>query len=216
MIQFRRGSTKAWKDKKTPILAAGQPGYDKEKHIIKVGDGEKSWEDLPSACGLDAKEILSSEADAKKDKTDTLFTYGEAAPDKNTAGQVYLQYYDSEPEADYIVSSGINKGWTYQKWKSGMARCCGTFDLTTTIQSIVSDSLYQSDSVLSEIAYPFTFNEIPSESASLRSPGTLVWLGAAKKMNTETHSATYSIISPDKAINTTTYKVTLQVEGFWR
>ena len=216
MIQFRRGSTKAWKDKKTPTLAAGQPGYDKEKHIIKVGDGKSSWEELPSASGLDAKEILYSEADAKKEKLDTLFTYGEAAPNKNTIGQVYLQHYESEPEADYVISSGVNKGWTYQKWKSGIARCWGTFELTTNIQSSLDNGLYQSSSNLSEITYPFSFIDVPSESASLQSPGTLVWLSAVKKMNTEKHSAIYSVISPDKAVNTAVYKITLQIEGFWR
>ena len=50
MIQFRRGTTKSWKETKIK-LAAGQPGYDKEKHQLKIGDGEHYWADLPSIGG---------------------------------------------------------------------------------------------------------------------------------------------------------------------
>ena len=92
MIQIRRGSTKSWQSTKTK-LAAGQPGYDKEKHKIKVGDGEKSWSDLPYASGLFKEEIIDSEANAKAKKSkdaenSTLITYGTAAPSEDTIGQI--------------------------------------------------------------------------------------------------------------------------------
>jgi hypothetical protein len=35
MIQFKRGKTSSWYSQKTP-LAEGQPGYDKDKHKIKI------------------------------------------------------------------------------------------------------------------------------------------------------------------------------------
>ena len=112
MIQFKRGKTANWRKTKQP-LAAGQPGYDKDKHKIKIGDGESDWQELPYASGLFREEIISSEEEAKKTHNPILsalgidespiFTYGEEFPDENTIGQVYLQHYDAEPEVDYIV-----------------------------------------------------------------------------------------------------------------
>jgi len=219
MIQFRRGTTKNWRNTKTK-LASGQPGYDKDKHKIKVGDGEKIWSDLPYVGGLSAEEILNSEKAAKsrynKDKEDiTLITYGTEAPDKNTVGQVYLQQYEAEPETDYIVSSGISDIWTYQKWKSGVAKCWGTLSLTTNIQNAFEGMELFHDSKMKSVKYPFTFKDIPSETATLQSPGAIAWL-ANKSKNTNSTSGVYTIISPDKQSTNAVYNISLQVEGSWR
>lgn len=221
MIQFKRGSKKSWLRLKKP-LAAGQPGYDKDSHKIKIGNGKDLWAALPYASGLSAEEILNKESEARKklalDKEDvTLITYGTEAPNKNTVGQLYLQYYDASPQADYVVSAGINRGWTYQKWNSGIARCSGTFELTTAVQSAIgSSSFYQNNTAFKKVDYPFTFKSIPNESATVRSPGNLVWLASAKGLNSTKQTALYSIISSDKLSNAATYSITIQVEGFWK
>lgn len=219
MIQFRRGTTKSWRNTKIK-LASGQPGYDKNKHKIKVGDGEKTWAELPYASGLSAEEILCSEKDAKsRNKADaedkTLITYGTEAPDKNTIGQLYLQQYDTEPEVDYVVSSGINGIWTYQKWKSGIAKCWGTLILTTNIQNTFEGIELFYDNKMKSIKYPLTFKDIPSETATLQSPGAIAWL-ASKSKNTVSASGVYTIISPDEQLMNAVYSISLQVEGSWR
>ena len=219
MIQFKRGTTKSWRSAKVK-LAAGQPGYDKEKHKIKVGDGKTIWADLPYASGLSAKEVLDSEKDAKnRNKADTedktLITYGTEIPDENTVGQLYLQQYDAEPEADYVVNSGIDGIWTYQKWESGIAKCWGTIDLTTSIQNAFDGSTLFHDNKMKTVKYPFTFKEIPSETATLQSPGGIVWL-ANKAKNTKSTCGTYVLISPDKHSTSANYNISLLVEGFWR
>jgi hypothetical protein len=230
MIQFKRGKTDSWKKQKKP-LAAGQPGYDKDKHKIKIGDGESSWSELPYASGLSNDEILSSEKEAKVRRaaasllnplaaildSPAVITYGTDSPDENTIGQLYLQYYDAEPETDYIVASGIDRGWTYQKWKSGIAKCWITFKFTTTIQTAIGDNLlYQSSTTMPKIAYPFTFKEPPCEMATVQSPSSFVWLATSKGLNTAKQSTSYSIISPDKTTNSANYNITLEVTGFWK
>lgn len=222
MIQIKRGLKPNWLKLKKP-LSAGQPGYDKERHKIKIGDGDTLWEQLPYASGLFDYEILNDEAVAKErhllDNEDTtLITYGVESPDENTIGKLYLQHYDAEPEVDYVISFGVNKGWTYQKWKSGIATCYGTFDFTTTVQTPVGDSLlYQSSSAMNAIEYPFKFVDVPSESVSVASPGGhLVWLAATKNLNTSDASAVYSLISPDKLTDSATYRITLRAEGRFR
>ena len=217
MIQFKRGKTTTWKDQK---LASGQPGYDKDKHKIKIGDGETFWPELPYASGLFAEEILNSEAQAKirqnADPEDiTLITYGTATPNSSTVGQLYLQQYDAEPEVDYVVSSGIDGIWTYQKWKSGIAKCWGTVVLTTNIQNAFEGIELFHDSKMKSVKYPLTFTDVPSETATLQSPGAIAWL-ASKSKNTTSTSGVYIIISPDKQSTNAIYNISLQVEGSWR
>ena len=219
MIQFRRGTTKSWRSTKIK-LASGQPGYDKNKHKIKIGDGEKLWSELPYASGLRAEEILSSEKAAKDrfkaDSEDkTIITYGTEAPDKNTVGQLYLQQYDSDPEVDYIISSGIDGIWTYQKWKSGIAKCWGTVSLTTDIKNAFEGIELFHDNKMKSVKYPLTFKNVPCETSTLQSPGGVAWL-ASKTKNTESSSGVYVIISPDKQLTNAVYNISLQVEGFWK
>lgn len=234
MIQLKRGSTSSWKGQTKP-LADGQPGYDRERHKLKIGDGKSAWEKLPDASGLRMEEILESEdtarskaaskaafnplgtliAKALKLEDRPVFTYGKADPDEETIGQVYLQQYESEPELDYIVDKGVSRGWYYQKWHSGFAKCSGTFEISTGIQSAFEQaSLYQGNSALQAKNYPFTFLETPTEVASLMSPGNIVWL-AGKTVNTTAATGTYVLISPDSK-QTATYKIHFEVSGFWR
>lgn len=217
MIKFRRGSTKSWRGTKIK-LEPGQPGYDKNKHKIKVGDGEKLWPDLPYASGLFAEEILSSEADAQanRDKDDkfaaNIITYGTKAPDENTLGQIYLQQID-EPEVDYVIESGTDGIWMYQKWKSGIARCWRNYSFTTTVLEHLE--LFCRSTTTNSIKYPLKFAYIPTETATLQSSGGQVLL-ANSSANTTESSGTYAIISLAGEIANADYRISIQVEGFWR
>jgi hypothetical protein len=223
MIQFRRGSTKSWRSAKVK-LAAGQPGYDKDKHKIKIGDGVKQWQELPYATGLFAEEILDSEDNAKtkkaKDEEDlTLITYGEEPPTygaetltENTVGLVYLQQID-EPEVDYVIASGTSGIWTYQKWKSGIAKCWGNYSFTTTVQGQLE--LFYQSATAGSIKYPFTFIYVPTETATIQSSGGQVLL-ANSGANTKATSGAYTIISLAGEITDADYRISMQVEGFWR
>lgn len=215
MIQFKRGTTKSWRG---AILAPGQPGYDKDKHKLKVGDGKKLWSDLPYTSGLSAEEILSSEVDANanrdiEDKFATnIITYGTEAPNENTIGQIYLQQVD-EPEVDYVVESGTNGIWTYQKWKSGIAKCWCNYSFKTTAQEHF-ELFYRSLPIGTK--YPFTFKEIPTETVTLQSSSEQPVILANAAANTTKNTGSYTIISLITALDEATYRISIQVEGFWR
>jgi hypothetical protein len=232
MIQFKRGKTSSWQNAK-PLLD-GQPGYDKDRHKLKIGDGIHTWDELPDASGLTLGEILESEAEAKvkakakaalnplstliskllsKDDRPVI-TYGTETPDDETIGQLYLQYYDSEPETDYVVESGITDIWKYRKWRSGLAECTGTLEIAVTVQEPLG-ALYCNSNVAKNISYPFAFKEIPTENASICSPSGVIWL-ANNGLNTASSSAAYSILSTDSHANQAIYKICLSVSGFWR
>lgn len=244
MIQIKRGKTSSWKKQKQP-LADGQPGYDKETHRLKIGDGKSSWDELPNAGGMSADDILCSETEAKtkakkikasnpisaigsvllnkllKDDKPVI-TYGTEAPDKDTVGSIYLQQYDADPETDYIVESGGVKGsdgggggWSYKKYESGLASCSITFEVKTSIQTAVG-SLYKNSSNIDRLTYPITFKEPPSEVATVQSDNTLTWLASAKGANTVNKTAQYNIISATKNTSNATYKVSIRVDGYWK
>jgi hypothetical protein len=219
MIQIRRGEKENWIKVKEP-LAAGQPGFDKKRHKIKIGNGKDTWDKLNYATGLFDYEILNKESTAKDrykaDNEDiTVITYGTESPDEDTIGQIYLQYYDAEPEVDYLICSASDKLWYYQKWKSGIAKCWGSYIVTASIQNeFEGTSLYHENTDLKQINYPIEFIDVPSEVASIQSKGGIVWL-ANKGLNTETTTGLYSIISADKLTNAE-YKINFEVSGRWR
>lgn len=231
MIQFKRGNTANWQSQTEP-LASGQPGYDKDRKKIKIGDGKNLWSALPDASGLRAEEILESEEKAKekiRNKTSLsslvakllnledrpIITYGTETPDDETVGQIYLQYYDDLPEVDFVIDAGVNRGWTYQKWKSGRAECWCTKNFKTDIKNAFEGvALYYDNKSMSQLNYPISFSSVPSETATVQSSGGLAWL-ASRKANTKEKSGAYSIISSDSLENAS-YCVSIQVKGFWK
>lgn len=44
-FRLRRGSTETW-EKNNPVLEYGEPAFDKDKYVIKIGDGKQHWKDL--------------------------------------------------------------------------------------------------------------------------------------------------------------------------
>lgn len=218
MIQVKRGTTDKWTEDPGIVLGPGQPGYDKTKHKLKIGDGDTSWSDLPYTSGLFADEIIDSESNAKTrkeaDKFDiTPITYGTTAPNANTVGQIYLQQYD-EPEVDYVIDAGVNGVWSYQKWAHGFARCWCRVAYTTAIQaSLEGTGFYQSEVNLGDIKYPFAFTAAPVEIVTVQSPGYIVWL-SGKGTNTKTATGTYALVGQNNP--TASYYISIQVEGFWK
>ena len=232
MIQFKRGKSSSWRDQKKP-LADGQPGYDKERHKLKIGDGKSFWDELPDASGLRLDEILDSEESAKK-KTKAkaalnplgnliakvfnledrpIITYGSEAPDDDTVGQIYLQHYETEPETDYIISSGIDGIWEYHVYKSGAVHCWGTLNFDIAIQSKVGNgALYTNSTSITKIDYPFTFKERPSETVTLTTAKNKVaWL-ASKEACSTSKTGLYTILSYDKH-DLAPYGITFDVKG---
>lgn len=45
-IKLRRGTTAEWAGA-NPVLASGEPGWDAELRVLKVGDGADAWAALP-------------------------------------------------------------------------------------------------------------------------------------------------------------------------
>lgn len=144
MIQFMRGSAATFEER-NPILAAGQPGYEKDTGKLKIGDGTSPWMSLHYVAVGDLEGIVDPEysptsARAQSGQavhqaiseivstvddpaTAPIISIGSNPPDPSVNSVVYLQ--EIEPQADYIVEQGTDGIWTYRKWNSGIAECWG-------------------------------------------------------------------------------------------
>lgn len=49
-FQLRRGLKETW-ERNNPVLAYGEPGFEKDTNKLKIGDGERAWLDLPYLAG---------------------------------------------------------------------------------------------------------------------------------------------------------------------
>lgn len=137
MIQIKRGSTEAWQNNNEK-LAAGQPAYDKDRHKLKIGDGEHSYKELPDVTGLFKDEILAEYTPRestgniildtlnKLANPDPIFTYGDKKPEEVDRGDIYFQKYDGAVEADYVIDFGKNANYYFRKWSTGFIECWGT------------------------------------------------------------------------------------------
>ena len=54
-FQFKRGLSSAW-ERNNPILAAGEPGWTLDTHILKIGDGVTAWNDLEIFSNIEIDE----------------------------------------------------------------------------------------------------------------------------------------------------------------
>lgn len=58
-IQLRRGTSSEFSTA-NPTLGAGEPAYDSTKNFIKVGDGSKTWNNLPNHVVSDTEGLTAS------------------------------------------------------------------------------------------------------------------------------------------------------------
>lgn len=61
-FQLRRGTSEAW-NRVNPVLAYGEPGFEKDTNKLKIGDGVKAWQSLPYYSGayevqIDGKSVI--------------------------------------------------------------------------------------------------------------------------------------------------------------
>lgn len=54
-FQLKRGLAESW-NRLNPILAAGEPGWTLDTHVLKIGDGITPWNNLDVISGVEINE----------------------------------------------------------------------------------------------------------------------------------------------------------------
>lgn len=81
-FQLRRGLKATW-EKNNPILAYGEPGFEKDTNRLKIGDGVRDWLTLPYLAG--GSYTISADEHSVTIANDVLALYGFASA---AAGQI--------------------------------------------------------------------------------------------------------------------------------
>ena len=164
----------------------------------------------------------------------TSATRSQTAIPYNRIGSTYHRYYadgawsswrrhiNEDELKDYVVAQGTSGIWTYRKWNSGFAECCGIKSVATALSSAWgSNNVYTSGDITSE-SYPFTFTAVPNENATLTNLSTATnaaqaWLGLSSTSTQSTSkSATYKIMRQGSVTDQRQYRLNYYVAGSWK
>ena len=125
-------------------------------------------------------------------------------------------------ETDYVVESGSNSQWTWQKWNSGIAECWGNFTASGTNKVWVSPMYLLNKAYIGPINYPITFIETPIEVANVIYCKNACWLykesdNANDNQVSTTHSGQYVPVKVNPFNNgTLSVTVSIHVKGKWK
>lgn len=118
-------------------------------------------------------------------------------------------------EGDYIEEQGETGVWTWRKWHSGLAECWGQFTKSVYGTDWTKwGALYQAEIIMNE-AYPFTFAELPIETATLcgLSGGLLNGSMLGRSYST---TAAYFAVHPNQLTSTYSFALNLYLCGRWK
>lgn len=123
---------------------------------------------------------------------------------------------------DYVVESGSNSQWTWQKWNSGIAECWGNFTASGTNKVWVSPMYLLNGAYIGPINYPITFIEKPIETANVIYCKNACWLykdsdNANDNQVSTTHSGQYVPVKVNPFNNgTLSVTASIHVKGKWK
>lgn len=78
-FKLRRGLAARWAEV-NPILAEGEPGFELDTYKLKIGNGEKAWNDLPYVAGDITKSPDGTTLAINQDEQIGLLGYSSAEP----------------------------------------------------------------------------------------------------------------------------------------
>lgn len=125
-------------------------------------------------------------------------------------------------ETDYVIESGSNSQWSWQKWNSGIAECWGNFTASGTNKVWVSPMYLLNGAYIGPINYPITFIEKPIETANVIYCKNACWLykdsdNANDNQVSTTHSGQYVPVKVNPFNNgTLSVTVSIHVKGKWK
>ena len=124
-------------------------------------------------------------------------------------------------ETDYVIESGSNSQWTWQKWNSGVAECWGNFTASGTSKVWNSPVYNLTGAKFGPYNFPFEFVELPIEIANPIGGSNAFWLYKEStevgNQLTTTHTGQY-VPAKVNAFNsgTQTVKISIFVKGKWK
>jgi hypothetical protein len=108
-IQFRKGTAQTWANT-NPVLASGEPGFDVNNYILKIGNGLSHWNDLLPIGGGDLN-VLAQEPNGFVNTTSSNLSVDFGNVNTIGSGLFTLSVADGEDSFDVFIR-GIKNSFT--------------------------------------------------------------------------------------------------------
>lgn len=79
-FKLKRSTSARWEEL-NPILAEGEPGFAIDTFVLKVGDGVKTWKELPGFDSSELAPVATSGLIEDLNQKETITFYGGSASD---------------------------------------------------------------------------------------------------------------------------------------
>ena len=119
---------------------------------------------------------------------------------------------------DFVTEYGTSGIWTYRKWRSGIAECWGRKAVNAAI-STAWGNVYTSGALTAlDVAYPFTFKELPALTANLSCSGVgaILMVPGSTPNASATSTGVFEICRGTAAANNATYTINYHAIGKWK
>lgn len=119
---------------------------------------------------------------------------------------------------DYVETQGTSGIWTYRKWHSGIAECWGRKTVSTAVTSAWGNVYTSGGLTALNVAYPFTFKELPTLTTNLTCNGygaILMAPGTTPHAST-TSTGIFEICRGTAVTNSVAYIVNYHAIGKWK
>ena len=120
------------------------------------------------------------------------------------------------PLIDFVMEQGVENGWLYRKWKSGLAECWYRKEHTVAITDDWG-GLYAGTSSTGRTRYPFEFKEKPHETVTIKSSHPSAFAICSSNGNgdnTTTATASYNAVRPSAITDEYTMYFEYYVVGY--
>lgn len=111
-FKLRRGSSEVW-DKNNPVLAYGEPGFDKDKYTFKIGDGKKHWKEL-KPIGATVQADWDQNDDTQPDYIKNRLAYTEGGFELGALIGEEVCMPDSMPTINIVDNDNLVEGKCYR------------------------------------------------------------------------------------------------------
>lgn len=119
---------------------------------------------------------------------------------------------------DYVEVQGTSGIWTYRKWHSGIAECWGRKSVSVSIEKAWGN-VYTSGAIAAlNIAYPFTFTEIPTLTINLscNGVGAILMAPGSSPFSSASSTGIFEICRGVGLTSNNTYIVNYHAIGKWK
>ena len=151
-IKFRRDTAAAWTEE-NPTLAQGEPGFEHDTGLLKIGDGETAWTSLVYSSGGSGDSLVNGVHELTLESTGALL-YPHNAVQRDTGtveclGNASTVVYTASGQYQHTIrlliqvegSQGAPEGWDTQACEMIIAKSWRANDVAATVYGIVHTSV---------------------------------------------------------------------------